>query len=124
MTCARSVADIGDHGLPILSVVSSLDELIVGRFFSGYKVIQTVYFLRCLPLNICFSIPPGLFKCPKSCFCLFLMVLSRDLLYPAISISYWFELFTVHNILILLLMYHISAASFYVFCQCPTFTPV
>ena len=41
-SCARSVADIGDHGLPILSVVSSPDELIVGRFCSCYKVIQTV----------------------------------------------------------------------------------
>ena len=32
-SCATSVADIGDHGLPTLSVVSSPDELIVGRFF-------------------------------------------------------------------------------------------
>ena len=40
--CARSVADIGDHGLNILSVVSSHDELIVGRFFSRYEVFQTV----------------------------------------------------------------------------------
>ena len=32
-SCARSVADIGDHGLPILSVVSYHDELIVARFF-------------------------------------------------------------------------------------------
>ena len=40
--CARSVADIGDHGLPILSVVSLRDELIVGRCFSGHKV----FFLR------------------------------------------------------------------------------
>ena len=30
-SCARSVADISDHGLPNLSVVSSPDELIVGR---------------------------------------------------------------------------------------------
>ena len=41
-SCARSVADIGDHGLPILSVVSSPDELIVGIFFPSYEVIQTV----------------------------------------------------------------------------------
>ena len=39
---ARSVTDIGYHGLPILSVVSSPDELIVGRVFSCYEVIQTV----------------------------------------------------------------------------------
>ena len=42
-SCARSVADIGDHGLPMLSVVTSPDELIVWRFFSCYKVIQTVF---------------------------------------------------------------------------------
>ena len=39
---ARSVADIGDHGLPTLSVVSSPDKLIVGRFFPCYEIIQTV----------------------------------------------------------------------------------
>ena len=41
-SCARTVADIGDHGLPILSVVSSPDELIAGRFFPCDEVIQTV----------------------------------------------------------------------------------
>ena len=41
--CARSVADIGDHGLPILSVVTSPDELIIERFFYRYEVIQTIY---------------------------------------------------------------------------------
>ena len=35
---ARSVADIRDHGLPTLSVLSSPDKLIVERFFSGYEV--------------------------------------------------------------------------------------
>ena len=39
------------------------------------------------------------------------MVLSRDLLYPAISTTSSFEFFAVHDILIILLMYHISAAS-------------
>ena len=118
-SCARSVADIGDHGLPTLSVVSSHDELIVGRFFSCYEIIQTVC-VFCLPLllvphifplNICFSSPLHLFICPKNCSCLFLMVLSRDLLYPAIYITSSFDLFSVHDILIILLMYHISAAS-------------
>ena len=42
-SAAKSVADIGDHGLPILSVTSSPDELIVGRFFSCYEVIETVF---------------------------------------------------------------------------------
>ena len=35
-SCARSIADIGYHGPPILSVVSSPDELIVWRFFPCY----------------------------------------------------------------------------------------
>ena len=48
-SCANYVADIGDHGLPILSVVSSPDELIVGRFFSSYEIIQTVCVLCALP---------------------------------------------------------------------------
>ena len=39
------------------------------------------------------------------------MVLSRDLLYPAISIISLFDFISVHDILIILLMYHISAAS-------------
>ena len=46
-----------------------------------------------------------------NCICLFLMVLSRDLLYPAISITSSFDFFSVHDILIILLIYHISAAS-------------
>ena len=37
----RSVADIGDHGIPILSVINSPDELIVGRFFSCYEIKST-----------------------------------------------------------------------------------
>ena len=48
---------------------------------------------------------------PKNCSCLFLLVLCRDLLYPAISVTSWFDFFLVHDILIILLMYHISAAS-------------
>ena len=46
--CARSAASIGDHGLPILSVVNSPDELIVGRFFSCYIIIQTICVLCAL----------------------------------------------------------------------------
>ena len=110
-SCARSVADISDHGLPTLSVVSYPDELIVGGFFSCYEIIQTVCVFCCLPLllvpqifplNICFSSPSALFICPKKCSCLFLMVLRRDLL---------FDFFSVHDILIILPMYHISTAS-------------
>ena len=96
------------------SQILSSDELIVWRFFSGYKLIQTVYFVRCLPLllvlqisplNICFSIPSALFVCPKNCICLFLMVLSWDLFYPDISITSSFDFFSVRDILILLLVY-------------------
>ena len=38
------------------------------------------------------------------------MVLSRDLSYPTISITSSFDFFSVPDILIILLMYHISAA--------------
>ena len=94
----------------------------------------SVYFVRCLPLllvpqifqlNICFSSPSTLFICQKNCSCLFPMFLSRDLLYLAISISSSFEFFSAHDILIILVMYHISAASSLLsrsFCQCPAFT--
>ena len=120
-SCARSVSDIGDYGLPILYVVRSPYELIVGRFFSCYEVIQTVCVFSALSsstlvpqiflLNICFSSPLALFICPKNCSCLFLMALNRDLLYPDISIIFSFGFFSVHDILIILLEYHISAAT-------------
>ena len=78
-----------------------------------------MYFVRCLPLllvpqifplNICFSSPSALFISPINCSCLFLIVLSRDLLYPTFSISSTFDFFSVHDIL-KILMHHISAAS-------------
>ena len=79
--CARSVTDIGDPGLPILSVVSSSDEPVVGRCFSCYEIIQTVCVFCALsskifPLNFCLSSPSALFICPKNCSCLFLVVLN------------------------------------------------
>ena len=116
-----SVADIGDHGLSIISVASSPDELIVGRFFSGYEVTQTVcvfgalspYAFGAANLSTLY-----LFFCsilsvyvPINCCCLFLMVLRGDLLYLAISITYSFDFFSVHDILIILRIYHIAAAS-------------
>ena len=100
-SCARSVADIGDHGLPILSVVSYHDELIVARFIPCYKVIQTVCAFCALsssassPFNICFSSPSAQFIYPKIEVVLFLIVLSRNLLYPVITItSSFFVLFS------------------------------
>ena len=113
-SCARSVADIGDHGLIILSVVSYHDELIAARFFPCYEVIQTVRVFCALsltassPPNICFSSPSALFICLKIEVVFFLIVLSRNLLYSVISITSSFLFFSVHDILILLLMYHIS----------------
>ena len=95
-----------------------LDEPDVGRFFSCFS--DCLYFVCCLslllvpqifPFNICFSSPSALFICQKNCSCLFLMVLGRDLLYSAISITYLFDFLSVHDILIILLMYHISTAS-------------
>ena len=48
---------------------------------------------------------------PKKLQLPFLMVLCRDLLYPAISITSLFDLFSVHDMLIILQMCHISTAS-------------
>ena len=96
-SCARSVTDIGDYGLPILSDVSSPDELIVGRFVSDYEVIQTVYAFWALSPSafgttnlstqyLLFCSIRSIYM-PKNCSCLFLMVLSRDGLNTAISID-------------------------------------
>ena len=101
--------------LSSLLLMSSLlrDSFLVRKLFR-----LSVYFACCLPLllipqifplNSCFSSLSDLF-CPKHFSCLFLMVLSRDLLYPAIFITSLFDFFSVHDILIILLMYHISAA--------------
>ena len=48
---------LGDYGLLTLSVVSSPVELIVGRFFSCYKIIQTVLLLNTIIKNLflCFE---------------------------------------------------------------------
>ena len=113
-SCARYVADIGNHGLPILSVVSYHDELIVARFFPCYGVNQTVCVFCALsssassPLNICFFSPSALFICPKIEVVFFLIVLSTNLLYAVISITSSFLFFSVHDILIILLVPHFS----------------
>ena len=93
---------------------------LLGDFSLVTKLFRlSVHFVSCLPLllvpqifplNICVSSPSALFICPQNCSCLFLMVLRRNLLYPAISITSWFGFFAIHDILIILLMYHISAA--------------
>ena len=103
-----------------LSSVLLMSSLLGGSFLVTRLFRLSVYFVRCLllllvsqifPLNICFSSPSALFICPKDFSCLFRMVLSRDILYPAISITSSFDVFSVHDILIILLMYRISAAS-------------
>ena len=100
-----------------LSPVLLMSSLLGNFFLVTNSFRLTVYFVRCLPLllipqifplNICFFSPSALFL---NCRCLFLMVLSRDLLYPGISITSSFDFFSVLDILIIPLMYHISAAS-------------
>ena len=112
----------------IMASQSSLSSVIMmssllGDSFLVLKLFRlSVYFVRCLPLllipqifplniNFVFSSPSALFICPQNCSCLFLMVLSRDLLYPAISTTSWFDFCSVYDILVILLMYHIFAAS-------------
>ena len=86
-----------------------MSSLLGNSFLVTKLFILSVYFVCCLslllvpqifPLNICFSSPSALFIYQKNCSCLFLMVLSRDLLYPAISITSLCDLFSVHDILI------------------------
>ena len=52
-SCARSVADSDDHGRPILSVVSSLDEFIVGIFFFSIRSYSDCLFILFVDI-ICF----------------------------------------------------------------------
>ena len=103
----------------LLSVL--LMSSLLGDFFLVMNLFRlSVYFVRCpplllvpqiSPLNICFSSPSALFICPKTCICLFLMILSRDLLYHVISITSSIDSSSVLAILVILLMYHISTAS-------------
>ena len=105
---------------PSLSSVLLMSSLLGDSFLVTKLFRLSVYVMRCIPLllepqifplSLCFSSPSALFICQKNYSCLFLMVLSRNLLYPAISITSLFDFFSVHDILIILLMYHISAAS-------------
>ena len=110
----------------IMAFQSSLSSVLLMSSLLGDSFLVTklfrlpVYFMHCLPLllvpqifplHIYFSSPSALFISQKNFSCLFLMVLTRDLLYPAISITSSFDFFSVQDILIILLMYHISAAS-------------
>ena len=97
-----------------------LMSLLLDSFLVTLSFRLPVYFMRCLPRllvpqifppNICFLNQSALCMCPKNCSWLFLMVLSRDLSDPAISITCSFDFFqSVIIILIILLMYHISAS--------------
>ena len=102
-----------------LSSVLMMSSLSGDSFFVTKLFRLSAYIERCLPLilvtqisplYICFSSPPALFICQKNCSCLFLAVLSRDLRYSTIFITSSFDFFSVHNILIVLRMYHITAA--------------
>ena len=48
--------DIGDHGLPILSVVSSPDELIARRFFFSFGSYSDWLCILCVDF-LCFLVP-------------------------------------------------------------------
>ena len=91
------------------------DSFLVTKLFrpSVYFVhfILLLLLPQTFPLNICFSSPSALFIRPKIVVVFFLMVFSRDLLYPAISLTSWFDFFSVYDIFIILFMYHISADS-------------
>ena len=110
----------------IMALQSSLSSVflmssLLGDSFLVIKLFKlSVYFVRCFPLllvplifpnNICFSSPSPLFICPKNCTYLFLMVLSRHL-FLTISITSSFDFISVHDILIILLMYHINFCCF------------
>ena len=112
--------------LAIIAFQSSVSSVLLmssllGDFFPVTKLFRlSMYFVPYLPLlllsqifplNFCFSSPLAPFICPTNCSCLFLMVFSSDLLYRAIAISSSFYFLSVHDVLIILLMYHISAAS-------------
>ena len=94
--------------LAIMAFQSSLSSVLLMSSLFGYSFLVTkllrlsVYFASGFSLllvsqtsqhNICISSPSALFICPKNCSCLFLMVLSGDLLYTIISISFLFDFF-------------------------------
>ena len=94
-----------------LSAIFQMSSLLGDIFFLVSKLFRmSVYCVRCLPLLSVPQIFPLCLYAPKTSY-LFLMVWSRDLLYTVISITSWFDFFSVHDILIILLMCHISAAS-------------
>ena len=92
-----------------LSSVIMMSSLLRDLFLVTKLFRLSVHFVRCLPLFPLYSI----FAClvhqlslytQKTEVVLFLIVLSRNLLYPVISITSSFLFFSVHGILILLLM--------------------
>ena len=94
-----------------LSSVIMMKSLLRDSFLVTKLFRLSVYFVRCLPLLLLQSIFAFLVHqlcCPKSEVVFFQIVLSRNLLYAVISITSSFLLFSVHDILIMLLMYHIS----------------
>ena len=118
-----------------LSPVLLMSSLL-GDSFPVTKLFRlSVYFVCCLPLllvpqifpfSICFSSPTALFICQTNCTCLFLVVLSTGLLYPAISITSSFDFFSVHDTMYSHYPSDVShfccfKSSSWVFCQCPEF---
>ena len=66
------------------------------------------------PVRARCSKPLSRYMCPRNSNCLFLIVLISDLSVLISLRIYSFDLFSVHDILIILLINHISAASMYV----------
>ena len=104
--CCRYQQSWPSNPICLVSSVLLMSSLLGYSFLVTKLFRLSVYFMRCLPLlfvpqifplNICFSSPSALFVYPKNCSCLFLMVLSRDLLYHALSITSSFDLFSVQG---------------------------
>ena len=103
-----------------LSSVLLIDSILDDFFFDTKLLRLSVNLVRCLPLlftpsifphNRCFSNPSFLQMCPKNFSCRFLITFRRDLLHPAIFITSLLDFFSVQDIFIILLIYHISTAS-------------
>ena len=76
-----------------------------------WRCLPLALFPSIMPIKQFFSMPPARRSCPRLANCLDLMIFMMDLLVPALLNSSSFVILSVHQILIILLMNHISAAS-------------
>ena len=100
---------------PFKPVMSSLfwDKFLVTSYSDCLCILCVVFlcFWYHVSFDSIFAFPSALFISPPNCSCLFLKVWSRNLLYPAISITSSFDFFSVHDILISFPMHYISSDS-------------